>query len=79
MSLIAKLKKDELLIIEDLKLIVPEKAEVLDLKNLIGKCDVYKTDLELVKCVIECVVNEAQSKKSENKIQIELEKIKLKQ
>ena len=37
---------------------------MLDLKNLIEKSDVYKTDLELVKCVIEYVVNETQSKKS---------------
>ena len=58
MSLIAKLKKDESkLVAEELKLNVPENAKVLDLKNLIEKSAAYNTDLELVKCVVEYVVN----------------------
>lgn len=45
MSLIAKLKKDELkLVAEELNLIIPEGAKVLDLKNLIENSEVYKTD-----------------------------------
>ena len=70
MSSTIKLKKDELKLAEELKLIALETAKELDLKNLIEKSDVYKTDLDLVKCVIEHVVNETKSKKSESEIQL---------
>ena len=58
-----EVKKDELqLVAVELKLIITENAEVFDLKNLIEKSDEYKTDLELVDCAIEHVINKTQVK-----------------
>lgn len=66
-----KLKKDELrLVAEELNLDVPEGAKIVELKCLIENSDIYKSDIELVKCVIDEVIEEKKNK-------IELEQIKI--
>lgn len=79
MSLI-KLKKDELkLVAEELNLTVPEGAKIVDLKTLIESSEVFKTDKDLVKSVIDYALEELKNKRSDVEVKLEFERIKLAQ
>ncbi|GFR23873.1 integrase catalytic domain-containing protein, partial [Trichonephila clavata] len=66
MSIVSKLKKDELkLVAEKIGLTVPGDAKMIDLKRLIEESDVFKEDYEFVKSVIEQVLEEVKPQKSQ--------------
>ncbi|GFT52670.1 uncharacterized protein TNCV_3765531 [Trichonephila clavipes] len=78
MSLVVKLKRDELrLVAEEIGLTVPRDAKMFYLKRLIEESDVFKEDYEFVKTVIEQVVEKSKTQKSKLNSQIELERLKL--
>ncbi|GFW01571.1 uncharacterized protein TNCV_4084861 [Trichonephila clavipes] len=78
MSLVVKLKRDELkLVAEEIGLTVPRDAKMFYLKRLIEESDVFKEDYEFVKTVIEQVVEESKTQNSKLNSQIELERLKL--
>ncbi|GFQ66332.1 integrase catalytic domain-containing protein [Trichonephila clavata] len=78
MSIVSKLKKDELkLVAEKIGLTVPGDAKMIDLKRLIEESDVFKEDYEFVKSVIEQVLEEVKTQKSQLNVGIELERLKL--
>ncbi|GBM74710.1 hypothetical protein AVEN_274846-1 [Araneus ventricosus] len=62
-------------------LTVPDKAKVVDLKDLIESSDVYRDDIELVRNLIDNILEEKmeKSKKDKRECEIELEKIRLAQ
>ncbi|GFQ82942.1 integrase catalytic domain-containing protein [Trichonephila clavata] len=78
MSIVSKLKKNELkLVAEKIGLTVPGDAKMIDLKRLIEESDVFKEDYEFVKSVIEQVLEEVKTQKSQLNGEIELERLKL--
>ncbi|GFU99603.1 hypothetical protein TNCV_4083241 [Trichonephila clavipes] len=84
---IGKFKKDELRSIADeLKLVVPDNAKVLDLRELIQESEIYKNDKETYQAIVDCVLeeindrrNEDENRRNENENRLEIEKIKLSQ
>ncbi|GFV75439.1 integrase catalytic domain-containing protein [Trichonephila clavipes] len=84
---IGKFKKDELRSIADeLKLVVPDNAKVLDLRELIQESEIYKNDNETYQAIVDCVLeeindrrNEDENRRNENENRLEIEKIKLSQ
>ncbi|GBM30709.1 hypothetical protein AVEN_259574-1 [Araneus ventricosus] len=67
--------KDELIAIaEEIGLMVPDKAKVVDLKAFIESSDVYKDDIEFVRNLIDSILEEKREKR-----EYEIEKIKLAQ
>ncbi|GFT82251.1 integrase catalytic domain-containing protein [Trichonephila clavipes] len=77
---IGKFKKDELMCIaEKLKLVVPDNAEVLDLRELIQESEIYKNDKETYQAIVDCVLEEINDRRNENENRLEIEKIKLSQ
>ncbi|GFW66133.1 integrase catalytic domain-containing protein [Trichonephila clavipes] len=77
---IGKFKKDELRSIADeLKLVVPDNAKVLDLRELIQESEIYKNDKETYQAIVDCVLEEINDKRNENENRLEIEKIKLSQ
>ncbi|GFV00143.1 integrase catalytic domain-containing protein [Trichonephila clavipes] len=82
---IGKFKKDELRSIADeLKLVVPDNAKVLDLRELIQESEIYKNDKETYQAIVDCVLeeindrrNEDENRRNENENRLEIEKIKL--
>ncbi|GFR12274.1 integrase catalytic domain-containing protein [Trichonephila clavata] len=78
MSIVAKLKKNELkLVVDEIGLTVPGDAKMVDLKRLIEESDVFKEDYEFVKTVIEQVLEEVKTQESQQNGEIELESLKL--
>ncbi|GFU21862.1 DUF1758 domain-containing protein [Trichonephila clavipes] len=78
MSIVVKLKKDELkLVAEEIGLTVPREAKRVELKRLIEESDVFKEDYEFVKTVIEQLLEETKTQESEHNSQLELERLKL--
>ncbi|GFQ85878.1 integrase catalytic domain-containing protein [Trichonephila clavata] len=78
MSIVSKLKKNELkLVAEKIGLTVPGDAKMIDLKRLIEESDVFKEDYEFVKSVIQQVLEEVKTQKSQLNGEIELERLKL--
>ncbi|GFQ87131.1 hypothetical protein TNCT_621961 [Trichonephila clavata] len=72
MSIVAKLKKNELkLVAEEIGLTVPGDAKRVDLKRLIEESEMFKEDYELVKTVIEQVLEEVKTQESQQSSQIE--------
>ncbi|GFS86569.1 uncharacterized protein TNCV_903271 [Trichonephila clavipes] len=77
-----KFKKDELRSIADeLKLVVPDNAKVLDLRELIQESEVYKNDKETYQAIVDCVLeeindrrNEDENRRNENENRLEIEK-----
>ncbi|GFS56503.1 integrase catalytic domain-containing protein [Trichonephila clavipes] len=77
--------KDELRSIADeLKLVVPDNAKVLDLRELIQESEIYKNDKETYQAIVDCVLeeindrrNEDENRRNENENRLEIEKIKL--
>ncbi|GFX70517.1 uncharacterized protein TNCV_874911 [Trichonephila clavipes] len=77
---IGEFKKDELRSIADkLKLVVPDNAKVLDLRELIQESEIYKNDKETYQAIVDCVLEEINDKRNENENRLEIEKIKLSQ
>ncbi|GFW74984.1 DUF1758 domain-containing protein [Trichonephila clavipes] len=84
---IGKFKKDELRSIADeLKLVVPDNAKVLDLRELIQESEIYKNDKETYQAIVDCVLeeindrrNEDENRRNETENRLEIEKIKLSQ
>ncbi|GFW03202.1 DUF1758 domain-containing protein [Trichonephila clavipes] len=84
---IGKFKKDELRSIADeLKLVVPDNAKVLDLRELIQESEIYKNYKETYQAIVDCVLeeindrrNEDENRRNENENRLEIEKIKLSQ
>ncbi|GFV38185.1 DUF1758 domain-containing protein [Trichonephila clavipes] len=77
---IGKFKKDELRSIADeLKLVVPDNAKVLDLRDLIQESEIYKNDKETYQAIVDCVLEEINDRRNENENRLEIEKIKLSQ
>ncbi|GFY21650.1 integrase catalytic domain-containing protein [Trichonephila clavipes] len=77
---IGKFKKDGLrCIVEELKLVVPENAKVLDLRDLIQEIEIYKNDKETYQAIVDCVLEEINDRRNENENRLEIEKIKLSQ
>ncbi|GFT65831.1 DUF1758 domain-containing protein [Trichonephila clavipes] len=83
-----KFKKDELRSIADelKKLVVPDNAKVLDLRELIQESEIYKNDKETYQAIVDCVLeeindrrNEDENRRNENENRLEIEKIKLSQ
>ncbi|GFQ83441.1 hypothetical protein TNCT_699601 [Trichonephila clavata] len=71
-------EKNELkLVAEKIGLTVPVDAKMIDLNRLIEESDVFKEDYEFVKSVIEQVLEEVKTKKSQLNGEIELERLKL--
>ncbi|GFR15067.1 uncharacterized protein TNCT_626461 [Trichonephila clavata] len=78
MSIVAKLKKNELkLVAEEIGLTVPGDVKRIDLKRLIEESEMFKEDYEFVKTVIEQVLEEVKTQESQQNGQIELERLKL--
>ncbi|GFR11163.1 uncharacterized protein TNCT_543561 [Trichonephila clavata] len=78
MSIVSKLKKNELkLVAEKIGLTVPGDAKMIDLNRLIEDSDVFKENYEFVKYVIEQVLEEVKPQKSQLNGEIELERLKL--
>ncbi|GBN85006.1 hypothetical protein AVEN_184929-1 [Araneus ventricosus] len=74
MSLKLNLRKDELIAIaEEMGLMVPDKAKVVDLKALIESSDVYRDDIELVRNLIDNILEEKREKLERDKQREELE------
>ncbi|GFV12329.1 DUF1758 domain-containing protein [Trichonephila clavipes] len=77
---IGKFKKDDLRSIADeLKLVVPDNAKVLDLRELIQESEIYKNDKETYQAIVDCVLEEINDKRNEIENRLEIEKIKLSQ
>ncbi|GFU03198.1 integrase catalytic domain-containing protein [Trichonephila clavipes] len=82
-----KRQEDELRSIADeLKLVVPDNAKVLNLRELIQESEIYKTDKETYQAIVDCVLeeindrrNEDENRRNENENRLEIEKIKLSQ
>ncbi|GFU86982.1 DUF1758 domain-containing protein [Trichonephila clavipes] len=78
-----KFKKDELRSIADeLKLVVPDNAKVLDLRELIQESEIYKNDKETYQAIVDCVLeeindrrNEDENRRNENENRLEIEKL----
>ncbi|GBM56052.1 hypothetical protein AVEN_34746-1 [Araneus ventricosus] len=80
MSSKLNLRKDELIAIaEEMGLTVPDKAKVVDLKALIESSDLYRDDIELVRNLIDTILEEKREKSERDKREYEIEKIKLAQ
>ncbi|GFU35127.1 DUF1758 domain-containing protein [Trichonephila clavipes] len=89
MALKLNLKKDELIsVAEEMGLVIPSKAKIIDLKKLIASSAVYKNDIEFVRSLVENALekskqeaqkNEREAEKNERETEIQLEKIKLSQ
>ncbi|GFW35921.1 DUF5641 domain-containing protein [Trichonephila clavipes] len=79
---IGKFKKDELRSIAfELKLVVPDNAKVLDLRELIQESEIYKNDKETYQAIVDCVLeeindrrNEDENRRNENENRLEIEK-----
>ncbi|GFU83079.1 uncharacterized protein TNCV_65491 [Trichonephila clavipes] len=80
---IGKFKKDELRsTAEKLKLVVPDYAKVLDLREfffLIQESEIYKNDKKINQAIVDCVLEEINDRRNENENSLEIEKIKLSQ
>ncbi|GFW01731.1 integrase catalytic domain-containing protein [Trichonephila clavipes] len=77
---IGKIKKDELrCIAEELKLVGPDNAKVLDLREFIQESEIYKNDKETYQAIVDCVLEEINDRRNENENRLEIEKIKLSQ
>ncbi|GFT38917.1 hypothetical protein NPIL_277291 [Nephila pilipes] len=81
MSIIGKLKKkDELtLFAEELGLMIPEGAKLVDLRNIIENCDLCINDIGFVQNIVGYVIEEKKSTKEREIMKLESEKIKLAQ
>ncbi|GFV79143.1 DUF1758 domain-containing protein [Trichonephila clavipes] len=66
-------------IADELKLVVPDNAKVLDLRELIQESEIYKNDKETYQAIVDCVLEEINDKRNENENRLEIEKIKLSQ
>ncbi|GFX35193.1 DUF1758 domain-containing protein [Trichonephila clavipes] len=73
-------------IADELKLVVPDNAKVLDLRELIQESEIYKNDKETYQAIVDCVLeeindrrNEDENRRNENENRLEIEKIKLSQ
>ncbi|GFX37078.1 uncharacterized protein TNCV_1712711 [Trichonephila clavipes] len=71
-------------IADELKLVVPDNAKVLDLRELIQESEIYKNDKETYQAIVDCVLeeindrrNEDENRRNENENRLEIEKIKL--
>ncbi|GBM33357.1 hypothetical protein AVEN_194959-1 [Araneus ventricosus] len=74
MSLKLNIRKDELIAIaKEMGLTVPDKAKVVDLKALIESSDVYRDDIELVRNLIDNILEEKREKLERDKQREELE------
>ncbi|GFX40245.1 MULE domain-containing protein [Trichonephila clavipes] len=74
-AIAGKFKKDELRSIADeLKLVVPDNAKVLDLRELIQESEIYKNDKETYQAIVDCVLEEINDKRNENENRLEIEK-----
>ncbi|GFY17325.1 DUF1758 domain-containing protein [Trichonephila clavipes] len=77
---IGKFKKDELrCIVDELKLVVPDNAKVLDLRELMQESEIYKNDKEMYQAIVDCVLEEINDRRNENENRLDIEKIKLSQ
>ncbi|GFW18975.1 uncharacterized protein TNCV_164911 [Trichonephila clavipes] len=73
-----KLKNDELkLVADEICLTVPSDAKMVDSKRSVEESDVFKEDYDLVKTVIEQMLEEIKTQNSKQNSQIELERLKL--
>ncbi|GBN18915.1 hypothetical protein AVEN_103327-1 [Araneus ventricosus] len=80
MSVKLNLNKDELIAIaEEMGLTVPDKAKLVDLNSLIESSDVYRDDIELVRNLIDNILEEKREKSERDRREYEMEKIKLAQ
>ncbi|GFU71837.1 DUF1758 domain-containing protein [Trichonephila clavipes] len=66
-------------LVDELKLVVPDNAKVLDLRELIQESEIYKNDKETYQAIVDCVLEEINDKRNENENRLEIEKIKLSQ
>ncbi|GFV82169.1 hypothetical protein TNCV_2790671 [Trichonephila clavipes] len=66
-------------IADELKLVVPDNAKVLDLRELIQESEIYKNDKETYQAIVDCVLEEINDRRNENENRLEIEKIKLSQ
>ncbi|GFS87208.1 DUF1758 domain-containing protein [Trichonephila clavipes] len=71
-------------IADELKLVVPDNAKVLDLRELIQESEIYKNDKETYQAIVDCVLEEIndrrnENRRNENENRLEIEKIKLSQ
>ncbi|GFW69468.1 DUF1758 domain-containing protein [Trichonephila clavipes] len=73
-------------IADELKLVVPDNAKVLDLRELIQESEIYKNDKETYQAIVDCVLeeindrrNEDENRRNENENRLEIEKNKLSQ
>ncbi|GFW58728.1 hypothetical protein TNCV_379111 [Trichonephila clavipes] len=66
-------------IAEELKLVVPDNAKALDLRELIQESEIYKNDKETYQAIVDCVLEEINDRRNENENRLEIEKIKLSQ
>ncbi|GFW35118.1 integrase catalytic domain-containing protein [Trichonephila clavipes] len=64
-------------IADELKLVVPDNAKVLDLRELIQESEIYKNDKETYQAIVNCVLEEINDRRNENENRLEIEKIKL--
>ncbi|GFW54751.1 hypothetical protein TNCV_2653911 [Trichonephila clavipes] len=66
---IGKFKKDELrCIAEELKLVVPDNAKVLDLRELIQESEIYKNYKETDQAIVDRVLEEINVEEMKTKI-----------
>ncbi|GFT08246.1 HTH_48 domain-containing protein [Trichonephila clavipes] len=69
-------------IADELKLVVPDNAKVLDLRELIQESEIYKNDKETYQAIVDCVLeeindrrNEDENRRNENENRLEIEKL----
>ncbi|GFU38186.1 hypothetical protein TNCV_3774311 [Trichonephila clavipes] len=67
---------------DELKLVVPDNAKVLDLRELIQESEIYKNDKERYQAIVDCVLeeindrrNEDENRRNENENRLEIEKL----
>ncbi|GFW98021.1 DUF1758 domain-containing protein [Trichonephila clavipes] len=69
-------RRDELRnIADELKLVVPDNAKVLDLRELIQESEIYKNDKETYQAIVDCVLEEINDRRNENENRLEIEKL----
>ncbi|GFX43868.1 integrase catalytic domain-containing protein [Trichonephila clavipes] len=82
MALKLNIKKDELISVAvEMGLVIPSKAKIIDLKNLIESSAVYKNNIEFMRSLVENALEKSkqEAEKNEREAEIQLEKIKLSQ
>ncbi|GFX94702.1 hypothetical protein TNCV_4799791 [Trichonephila clavipes] len=77
-----KFKRMNLEYCDELKLVVPDNAKVLDLRELIQESEIYKNDKETYQAIVDCVLeeindrrNEDENRRNENENRLEIEKL----